>query len=96
MANRGRPKKRAFEDVPEEFKVLANSSDREELQSLISQVACNQVELLKLKAEDQDLASAKETARIAGQQYSDGTRVNRQKLEYCKILLDDKGGHTKG
>ncbi len=95
MVQRGRPKKAEFADVPEEFKDKANSSSREELQDMISKVACDQVELLKLKSEDMDLASAKETARVAGLQYSEGSKMNKQKVEYCKVLLDDKGGHTK-
>lgn len=95
MAQRGRPPKAEYEDVPDEFKDLANSSDRESLQTLISKVACDQVELMLLKSEDQDLATAKEVAKHAGAVYAEGSKMNKQKIAYCKTLLDDKGGHTK-
>jgi len=95
MATRGRPKKQEFEDVPSEFKDQANSSSREELQNLISLVSCNQVELMKLKSEDSDLATAKEVAKQAGAVYAEGSKLNKAKILYCKTLLDDKGGHTK-
>lgn len=89
---RGRPKKDKFEDLPEEFKNQINSSDRDAIKKIVAKVACDQVELMKAKKEDQQLEEAKLAYQDAGAVYKEGTKLNRTKIEYCKAVIDAKGG----
>lgn len=88
----GRNKKDKFEDLPEEFKTQADSSNRDDLKKLIAKVACSQVELMRAKKEDMHLEEMKIAYQNAGSVYKEGTKLNRTKIEYMKQALDDKGG----
>jgi hypothetical protein len=80
-----------FKDLPPEFKDAIAASSPEEIRKRICEVALNEEENQRLKAEDQDLAEKKEAAKLAGEQYSDGTKSNRLKIKFMRRCLEDKG-----
>ncbi len=81
-----------FEGVPEEFRDAIAGMSVEEIKQRIATVALDQVELMKAKKEDQDLFEKKELAKEAGALYREGTKLNKTKIEYCKMMIDNKGG----
>lgn len=95
MAQKGRPKKEQWQDLPQEWKDRVNTLSREELEHEIANVAYNNCELMKLKSEDMDLASCKQSYTDAGAQYKEGSKQNKLKISYAKEMLDSAGGLTK-
>lgn len=87
-----RADKDPFEVVPEEFKDAVMGMSVEEIKQRIAQVALDQVELMKAKKEDQDLLEKRETYKEAGALYREGSKMNKTKIEYCKMAIDSKGG----
>lgn len=83
-----------FQDLTEDFKDAVAQSSREEIEKRISDVALYDVELRKQKKEDQDLKEKAEAYKEASAIYREGLKSNRIKIEYCKRVLDDKGGPT--
>lgn len=81
-----------FESIPEEFKDAVAGMSVDEIKQRIAQVALDQVELMKAKKEDQDLFEKKEAYKEAGALYREGTKLNKTKIEYCKMMIDSKGG----
>ena len=81
-----------FIDVPEEFKDAVAGMNVDEIKQRIAQVALDQVELMKAKKEDGDLLEKREAYKEAGMGYREGTKMNRVKIEYCKQMIDNKGG----
>jgi hypothetical protein len=81
-----------FEVVPDEFKDAVAGMNTVEIKQRIAQVALDQVELMKAKKEDQDLLEKREIYKEAGALYREGTKLNRTKIEYCKMTIDSKGG----
>jgi len=84
--------KEPFMDVPEEFKDAVAGMSVDEIKQRIAQVALDQVDLMKAKKEDDDFNEKKEAYKEAGLVYREGTKLNRVKIEYCKVMLDNKGG----
>lgn len=82
-----------FIDVPEEFKDAVMGMNVEEIKQRIAKVALDQVELMKMKKEDEDLIKQRELYKEAGLVYREGTKLNRVKIEYCKMMIDSKGGN---
>lgn len=82
-----------FSAVPEEFKEAVVGMSAEEIDARIAKVAKDQVELMRAKKEDQDLEEKKVSYREAGLVYREGSKLNRVKIEYCKSILEQKGGN---
>lgn len=82
-----------FATVPEEFKDAVQGMSADEINARIAQVAKDQVDLMKAKKEDQDLEEKKVAYREAGQVYREGSKLNRVKIEFCKAILEQKGGN---
>ena len=82
----------SFENVPEEFKDAVLGMNVDEIKQRIAQVALDQVTLMTLKKEDMDLEQARNTYKEAGAQYREGSKMNRVKIEFCKMVIDSKGG----
>lgn len=82
-----------FSIVPEEFKEAVIGMSAEEIDARISKVAKDQVDLMRAKKEDQDLEEKKVAYREAGLVYREGSKLNRVKIEYCKSILEAKGGN---
>lgn len=80
-----------FEAVPEEFKDAIAGMSVLDIKQRIANVALDQVELMKLKKEDQDLEEKKVAFKEAGALYREGSRLNKSKIEFCKFMLDSKG-----
>lgn len=81
-----------FVDVPEEFKDAVAGMNVVEIKQRIAQVALDQVGLMRAKKEDGDLLEKREAYKEAGAGYREGTKLNRVKIEYCKQMIDNKGG----
>lgn len=81
-----------FIDIPEEFKDAVSGMNVDEINSRIAEVAKDQVTLMKAKKEDGDLLEKREAYKEAGMGYREGTKMNRVKIEYCKQMIDNKGG----
>lgn len=86
-----RPKKDQFEAIPSEFKDTAAGSDSVTVKSMIAKAAMDDADLRKAMEEDEDLKNAKEQAKIAGEVYREGFKMNRLKIKYLKQVLEDKG-----
>ena len=89
-----RPKKDKWADLPEEFAEEVQGETEGGIRLRIAQVALNQAELMAAKADDDDLKSAKLAASDAGAIYSEGTKLNKLKIEFCKQVLDSRGADT--
>lgn len=84
--------KEPFQNIPDEFKDAVAEMNVVEIKQRIAQVALDQVELMKAKKEDGDLLEKREQYKEAGALYREGTKLNRTKIEYCKMMIDNKGG----
>jgi hypothetical protein len=83
-----------FKALDSEFKdTIANMSE-EEIRATVAKVGLNQVELMKAKEDDQDLAEKKFAASEAGAIYRDGTKFNKLRIEFCHQVLGDRGKDT--
>lgn len=87
----GRKKKNEYDDLDSDFKSLVENMKDEEIRSKIAEVAMNQVELMKAKTADQDLAEKKTAAKMAGEMYRDGSKMNRLRIEYARQILENRG-----
>lgn len=83
-----------FEDLPVDWKDAVAQSSREQIQQRIAKVALDDVELRKVKKEDQDLKEKAEAYKDASAIYREGFKANKLRIEFCKRVLDDKGGAT--
>lgn len=84
--------KELFEDVPDEFKAIIDAADIVGIKQRLAQVALDQMELMKAKKEDGDLDEKREAYKDAGAIYREGSKANRLKSEYCKVMIESKGG----
>lgn len=94
----GRPKgppKSPWEAVPMEWRDAVMGMSREEIEARIVEVSSNDIELRKLKKEDQALQEAAFAHKEAGAVYREGAKVNRLKIEFAQECLTAKGGQTK-
>jgi hypothetical protein len=93
MYQMGRPKKDAnpFADLPEEFRAAIESGTEDEIRRRVAEVAFDEQENQRLKADDVDLQEKKAQAKQAGEQYSDGTKMNRLKIKYAHSVLEARG-----
>jgi hypothetical protein len=64
---------------------------RDDLNKLISDTAKGEEENQMAKDEDQELTSAKELAKEAGEQYKEASKQNRLRIQYALRVLSDKG-----
>lgn len=94
MARKAKGPKDPYSDLQDDFKDAVAQSSREEIEKRISDVALYDVELRKQKKEDQDLKEKAEAYKEASAIYREGFKSNKLKIEFCKRVLDDKGGPT--
>lgn len=87
----GRPRKDPFSLLDDEFKMAIASMSPEQIKNRIAEITLAQIENMKQKEEDQDLAEKKEQAKEAGAQYREATQANKVKVAFCKRVLGDKG-----
>lgn len=81
-----------FADLAEDFRDQIDAADRDGIRSLIAQVALDQAELMEAQSKDEDYQNIKEQAREAGAVYREGTKSNKLKIKYAKMVLEAKGG----
>ena len=87
----GRSKKDVFEDLPEEFKEAVAGMDEAGIHDVLAKISLNQGALMEAKDADEDLATKKEIAKEAGSSYREGTKMNKNKVAWCRRVLSDKG-----
>ena len=80
-----------FEIIDENWRDAVQGMTADEVKMRVSEVALNQAELMRVKKEDQDLTEKRELAKEAGMVYSEGTKMNRAKINFCKYVLESKG-----
>lgn len=81
-----------WEVVPEEFKDAVNGESVDDIKKRVAKVALDQCELMAVKKQDQDLAEKHEQFKEASMMYREGTKANKKKIEYCRMMIESKGG----
>lgn len=84
-------KKGPFDDLDSDFKTTVENMSDDEIKAKIFEVACNEVDNLKAKKDDQDLKDAKERAKMAGEVYVEATKFNKMRIGYAKYILESRG-----
>jgi hypothetical protein len=80
-----------FDLLEQEWRDAVQGMNKEDIKKRVCEVALNQAELMKAKREDQDLDEKRETYRDASSIYREGTKMNKAKIEYMKMVLDGMG-----
>jgi len=73
-----------------EFIDMLNGSDRNSLEKNLSIYAKHREETELAKAEDEGLATAKETAKELAAPYRDALKALKLKLAYINILIEER------
>lgn len=91
----GRPKgsknKSDFDLLSGDFKDGVAQSSPEQVRDRIAQIAMDEANNQKLKADDQDLADKKEQVKLAAEGYVEATKQNKLKIKFAMQVLEDKG-----
>jgi tRNA A37 threonylcarbamoyltransferase TsaD len=93
----GRPKgslnkKSPYEKLPEEWKNAAMAMSYEALDEAIANIAKNEDDNQKAKADDVDLASLREQVKDVASPYTEATKSNKLKTQY---LIEAQGARGK-
>jgi hypothetical protein len=88
---RGRPRKNEFEDLDSAWKDGIAGMTEEEINNKIAEIAKAEEENQKLKKEDEQLAEAKEAAKIAGEGYKEASKLSKARIRFCMRVLSDRG-----
>ena len=89
----GAPKDK-FAELDEDFKNEVAGMDEAGIKARIASITLNQAALIEARDNDQDLTNAKETAKVAGAVYREGTKANKLRIGFCRRVLGDKGKDT--
>jgi hypothetical protein len=81
-----------FEALNSDFKDAVAVMPEAEIRNRISEVAIANEELRKAKKDDQDLEEKREALKYANEPYREGEKLNRLKIQFCKRVLEDRGG----
>lgn len=92
MAKKAEAKKDKFADLPSEFKdAIVGCKDAVAIKARLAEVALAQEEnKLAMKA-DEDLAQKKAEAKEAAAQYTEASKANNLKIQFCRRVLRDRG-----
>ena len=91
MAPRGRPKKDPFDSLAPEFKSAIEGGTEEEIRQKISLVALAEAANQEAKGNDEDLKNQGIIYKEAGAQYKEASKANKQKISYCRSILEARG-----
>jgi hypothetical protein len=91
MPNASKKKADPFEAIPEDWRDAVADMTPDEINMRIADVAKNEQENLKAKAEDVDLANLKEQVTDANAPYKEASNINKLKIRYAMQVLGDKG-----
>jgi hypothetical protein len=80
-----------FEALPGEFKDAVLGSDEATIRQRISEVALAQAEMNETEKLDLDFQSKKEAAKVAGEVYREGKKLNQLKIKYMRQVLQSQG-----
>lgn len=92
MANFKKTEKDPFEILDSDWKDAVNAESVDEIKKRVAKIALDQCDLMRAKKEDQDLAEKRELYVEAGAQYKEGTTANKKRIEYCRMIIENKGG----
>lgn len=84
-------KKDPYRDVEKEFKAAVDGGTPEQIRERIAKVALDQAALMAAKDLDQDLKDKKAAASYANETYRDGTKFNKLRIAYCRMVLGRQG-----
>jgi hypothetical protein len=90
MAKLNQPKD-PFAGLPDEFKEQVAKLDKDGLNLKLAEVAKNEFENQKLKAEDKDLNDLKEQVKVASEGYVESTKANKLKVKWLVHIMREKG-----
>jgi hypothetical protein len=83
--------KNLFSELSSEFKDKIASATTEEINNEIAQVAKCEAENQETKKKDEDLAAKREAVGMAMEPYKELSKVNKQKIGFCMLVLSDRG-----
>jgi hypothetical protein len=84
-------KESPFADLNPEFKSALESMTDENIMKRVSETAMAEHENRQAKTRDQDLAEKVATAKMAGEQYREATKMNKLKIAYAYFILESRG-----
>lgn len=85
-------KKDKFEDLPDDFKEAVLQSSTDEIRKRVSEVAILDCEMRAQLKSDPDVQQAKDALKDLMEPYREDLKSYRLRIEFCKRVLDDKGG----
>jgi hypothetical protein len=88
---RGRGPKDPFEDLPSEFKDAVMQSNEGDIRARLANVALDQQALIEAEKIDLDFQSKKEAAKVAGEVYRAGKKLNQLKIKFMRQTLQSQG-----
>lgn len=88
---RGFKKKEPFADLDQEFKETIDNMTDEDIKRRVSEVAIAEHENRANKAKDEDLAQKVASAKFAGEQYREATKMNKLRIGYAHAVLEARG-----
>jgi hypothetical protein len=80
-----------FKLLDSDFKDSVAKMSEAAIRDLIAKVSLDQVNLMKAKEEDLDLAQKREAASDAGAIYRDGSKMNKIRVLFLHQALEDGG-----
>jgi hypothetical protein len=87
-----KPKKKdPWANLPSEFKTAIDNADEGQCRKVLAEVGIAQDQLMQAKKEDKDLAEKMEQAKLAGEQYREGTKATKLKTRYIVSRLEAMG-----
>lgn len=86
-----RPKKNPFADLDQPYKDSIAAMDEAAIRKLCSDVALAEHENRQNQAKDEDLKEKKEAVKMAAEQYTEATKMNKQRIAYAHYILESKG-----
>jgi hypothetical protein len=88
MAQRGRPKKDPWADLPEEWKAKMEATKTSvEVRAELAAVALHAQHMRELKEDDNAYLEAKEAYSMAGEIYRDAEKQRKLRTKFCRQLL---------
>jgi hypothetical protein len=84
-------KKDKFDLLEQEWRDAVQGLDAIDIKKRVAETALNQAELMRAKKEDMDLQEKKESYSDASSVYREGTKMNKMKIEFMKMVLDGRG-----
>lgn len=89
---KGFTKKDKFDSLDSDFKEAVAQSSTDEIRRRVSEIAILEVTEKQILKQDPAVLEAKEKLKNVMEPYRESLKAYRLKIEWCKRVLDDKGG----